>query len=125
MHGFNLVNLLERRTVVYSNEAFQILRGLDSIFQHLEPISGIEDLIAPWNVYFDFAPSREAHNSHCLTSRRLRDWPSFRLKARLGPTMVDFTRPIRSEWEEIVRQLENAFPSTARVFTTWISASPL
>ena len=106
LHGFNLVNLLERRAVLFSNEVHAILTSLAPVFQQLECATGIEDLVVPWNVCMDFAPAiAEDQVTLCLNSWRLRNWPPFQLKVRIGPTMVDFTRPVRSEWEEILRQL--------------------
>lgn len=109
VHGFSLLNLLERRGKLGSDEAHQILAGVHQAFQELEPVPAPEEPVAPWNVYVSFASSVSAEDlSHCLDRWHVQDWPEYRLKMRLGPCMTDFTRPARSEWEEILHQLAAA-----------------
>jgi len=106
VHGFNLAHLVERRGVLFSNEVCELLWDLHRILRDLEDVSAPEEPVTPWNLYFCFSSEvTDGQLSRCLTSLRLRDWPSFDLKLRLGATTADFTRPVQSEWEEILHRL--------------------
>lgn len=110
VNGFNLLNLLERRVELSGAEAHGILARLDSAFQLLESVAGLENLLTPWNIYFSFETAVSGDDFvQCLTSRPLAEWPEFQLRLRLGPTGVDFSCPVRSEWEEVLHQLPKVF----------------
>lgn len=111
VNGFNLLNLLERRVELSDPEAHGILARLIPLFQPLEPVPGLETLLTPWNIYFSFDTGVSGEELiQCLTSRQVPEWPPFQVRLRLGPTGVDFCRPVRSEWEEVLHQMAQAFP---------------
>lgn len=110
VHGFSLAHLMERRGSLLSNEALEIMRKLHWILRQVEGIGVEAEELSPWDVYFQFPPevSGEAM-ANLLTGTRLRDWPDFEIKLRVGVTTTDFLRPLESVWPEATKRLRAAF----------------
>ncbi|MEO0446963.1 MAG: hypothetical protein AAF191_12895, partial [Verrucomicrobiota bacterium] len=116
VHGFSMSHLLERRGTLYSNECLDLLERIHEALRQLEDVSAYEDILSPWNVLFHFSDAEltEPIAQTTLTKDRVRNWPAFDLKLRLGATMTEFVRPTRSEWTEVISRLERRYPMLAR-----------
>lgn len=114
IHGFSLADLMQRRGHLLKNEACELLERLDPSFQELEDLAYLDGPVAPWNICISFDPAVSTEDlALCVSSLRVHEWPSCQLRLRLGPTLVDLTRPIRGEWEEILLQIQGMGPTHA------------